>query len=210
VFFILNDTLSFPRVELAEEDGLLAVGGDLSPERLLLAYHSGIFPWYSDESPILWYAPHERFVVFPHKLKISKSMKQFLRSKKFKVTFDTAFSAVIKTCSKIKRKDQEDTWITQDMQEAYIRLHELGFAHSVEVWQENKLVGGLYGVLINKVFCGESMFSKVSNSSKIALIWLFNNLDINLVDCQVYTSHLESMGGEMISMKEYLRHLHHV
>ncbi len=210
MFFILNDTLSFPRVELAEEDGLLAVGGDLSPERLLLAYHSGIFPWYSDESPILWYAPHERFVVFPHKLKISKSMKQFLRSKKFKVTFDTAFSAVIKTCSKIKRKDQEDTWITQDMQEAYIRLHELGFAHSVEVWQENKLVGGLYGVLINKVFCGESMFSKVSNSSKIALIWLFNNLDINLVDCQVYTSHLESMGGEMISMKEYLRHLHHV
>ncbi|WP_353135484.1 leucyl/phenylalanyl-tRNA--protein transferase [Pseudopedobacter sp.] len=210
MFFILNDTLSFPRVELAEEDGLLAVGGDLSPERLLLAYHSGIFPWYSDESPILWYAPHERFVVFPHKLKISKSMKQILRSKKFKVTFDTAFSAVIKACSKIKRKDQEDTWITQDMQEAYIRLHELGFAHSVEVWQENKLVGGLYGVLINKVFCGESMFSKVSNSSKIALIWLFNNLDINLVDCQVYTSHLESMGGEMISMKEYLRHLHHV
>lgn len=210
MFFILDDTLSFPPVELAEEDGLLAVGGDLSAERLLLAYRNGIFPWYSDETPILWYAPHERFVIFPDKLKISKSMKQILRSGKFKITYDTVFPEVIKACSEIKRKDQEDTWITWDMQEAYIRLHKLGFAHSVEVWQKDILVGGLYGVLINKVFCGESMFSKVSNSSKLALIWIFQNLEINLVDCQVHTAHLESMGAEMISMKEYLRYLHNV
>lgn len=210
MFFILDDTLSFPPVELAEEDGLLAVGGDLSAERLLLAYRNGIFPWYSDETPILWYAPHERFVIFPDKLKISKSMKQILRSGKFKITYDTVFPEVIKACSEIKRKDQEDTWITWDMQEAYIRLHKLGFAHSVEVWQKDILVGGLYGVLINKVFCGESMFSKVSNTSKLALIWIFQNLEINLVDCQVHTAHLESMGAEMVSMKKYLRYLHNV
>ena len=207
MFFILDDTLSFPSVELAEEDGLLAVGGDLSPERLLLAYSNGIFPWYSEETPILWYAPHERFVIFPDKLKVSKSMKQIIRSEQFKITYDTAFPEVIKACSEIKRKDQESTWITQDMQEAYVRLYKLGLAHSVEVWKKDQLVGGLYGVLINKVFCGESMFSKISNSSKLALIWLFQNLDINLIDCQVHTAHLESMGAEMISMKEYLQYL---
>src|SRR5690606_20547583 len=143
----------------------------------------------------------ERFVIFPDKLKVSKSMRQIIRSEQFKITYDTAFPEVIKACSEIKRKDQESTWITQDMQEAYVRLYKLGLAHSVEVWRKDQLVGGLYGVLINKVFCGESMFSKISNSSKLALIWLFQNLDINLVDCQVHTAHLESMGAEMISMK---------
>lgn len=207
MIFRLGDDLIFPPTNLANEDGLLAVGGDLSPERLLLAYSNGIFPWYSDDTPILWYAPHERFVIFPDKLKISKSMKQIIRSGKFKITFDQAFSQVIKSCAKMERKDQDGTWITNDMQQAYIRLHQLGFAHSVEVWQENILVGGLYGVLINSVFCGESMFSKVSNTSKVALIWLIENIDLKLVDCQVYTAHLESMGAEMISMEEYQKYL---
>ncbi|ADY53583.1 leucyl/phenylalanyl-tRNA/protein transferase [Pseudopedobacter saltans DSM 12145] len=207
MIFKLEEELIFPPCHLAEEDGLLAVGGDLSPERLLLAYTNGIFPWYSDDTPILWYAPHERFVLFPEKLKISKSMKQVIRSGKFEVTIDEAFPEVIKTCAKITRKDQDGTWITNDMQKAYIKLFRLGFAHSVEVWEEGSLVGGLYGVLINKIFCGESMFSKTSNSSKLALIWLAENIDLKLIDCQVHTNHLESMGAEMISMEEYLKYL---
>lgn len=205
MIFQLDENVVFPPVHLAEEDGLLAVGGDLRPERLILAYGNGIFPWYSDETPILWYAPHERFVLFPHKVKVSKSMKQIQRSGKFKITFDSAFARVINACSVIKRHDQDGTWITNDMQKAYIKLHELGFAHSVEVWQDDQLVGGLYGVLINRVFCGESMFARASNASKLALIWLCENLDIDLIDCQVYTEHLESLGAEMINREEYLK-----
>ncbi|MBM3400936.1 MAG: leucyl/phenylalanyl-tRNA--protein transferase [Bacteroidetes bacterium] len=194
----------FPSTELAEEDGLLAFGGDLSAERLLLAYSNGIFPWYSEADPILWYAPRKRFVLFPQKLKISASMIKVLNSGKFKVTYDQDFAQIIQSCATIKRTKQKGTWITAEMMSAYIALHELGHAHSVEVWENNLLVGGLYGVQINQVFCGESMFSRVSNASKAALIYLCQKLDFKMIDCQVYTQHLESMGAEFISSDEYL------
>ena len=204
MIFRLDKRIAFPNPSLAEEDGLLAVGGDLSTDRLLLAYQNGIFPWYNDDTPILWYSPHERFVLFPDKLKISKSMRQVLRSGRFKVTYDQNFTDVIDACSTVNRKDQPGTWITADMKEAYIRLHREGHGHSVEVWEDEKLVGGLYGVQVGEVFCGESMFSKVSNASKIALISLCNTANYKLIDCQVYTEHLESMGARMISRDEYL------
>ena len=204
MIFRLDKRIIFPDPSLAEEDGLLAVGGDLSSKRLLLAYHNGIFPWYGDETPILWYSPHERFVLFPDELKVSKSMSQILRSGRFRVTYDQNFAEVIDACSTVKRKDQPGTWITFDMKEAYIRLHKEGHAHSVEVWDGEKLAGGLYGVQVGAVFCGESMFSKVSNASKVALINLCNTGKYKLIDCQVYTEHLESMGARMITRDEYL------
>lgn len=205
MFYQLSDTeIWFPKPELADDDGLLAVGGDLSHERLILAYHHGIFPWYSDESPILWYSPHVRFVLFPAKLKVSSSMNKVMKNGKFKITFDTAFADVISACAGISRKGEEGTWITEDMQMAYINFHNLGYSHSVEVWENDILVGGLYGVEVNKVFCGESMFSKANNASKAALIWLCCNKDFVMIDCQVHTPHLESLGAEMISRQEYL------
>jgi leucyl/phenylalanyl-tRNA--protein transferase len=204
MIFRLNKRLLFPDGGLAEEDGLLAVGGDLSTGRLLLAYRNGIFPWYNDDTPILWYSPHERFVLFPGELKISKSMRQVLRSGKFTVTYDQCFEKVIEACSAVKREGQDGTWITNDMQNAYIRLHHEGHAHSVEVWEQGDLVGGLYGVQIGSIFCGESMFSMVSNASKMALISLCNSCDYTLIDCQVHTEHLESMGARMITRKEYM------
>lgn len=204
MIFRLDKRIVFPNPSLAEKDGLLAVGGDLSTERLLLAYHNGIFPWYNDDTPILWYSPHERFVLFPDELKIAKSMRPVLKSGRFKVTYDQNFAQVIDACSVINRKDQPGTWITTDMKNAYIRMHMEGHAHSVEVWEDEKLVGGLYGVLVGEVFCGESMFSKVSNASKVALISLCNTNKYRLIDCQVYTEHLESLGARMISRKEYL------
>lgn len=207
IFELSDDELWFPEPELADEDGLLAIGGDLSAERLVLAYQCGIFPWFSEETPILWYAPHQRFVLIPDELKISKSMHKLLNSEKFRITFDTAFPDVIKACATISRLDQDGTWITSDMQEAYINLYRLGIAHSVEVWQNDQLVGGLYGIHINSVFCGESMFSKVSNASKAALIWLCQNKNYKFVDCQVHTSHLESLGAAFISMEQYLNFL---
>jgi len=207
MIFALDERLIFPNPELAEDDGLLAVGGDLSIGRLLLAYQNGIFPWYSDETPILWYSPHERFVLFPAELKIAKSMQQVLRSGKFRISFDEDFEGVISNCSSIGRKDQDGTWITADMRAAYLNLHRAGHAHSVEVWEADKLVGGLYGVQVNHVFCGESMFSKVSNASKAALIWLCTRKDFKLIDCQVHTEHLESMGARMISREEYCLNL---
>jgi leucyl/phenylalanyl-tRNA--protein transferase len=207
VICLSEDELWFPEPELADNDGLLAMGGDLSVERLVLAYKSGIFPWFSEETPILWYAPHQRFVLIPDQLRISKSMQKLLNSDKFRITFDTAFPDVIKACATISRLDQDGTWITSDMQEAYINLYRLGIAHSVEVWQNEQLVGGLYGVHINSVFCGESMFSKVSNASKAALIWLCQNKTYKLIDCQVHTSHLESLGASFISMNQYLNFL---
>ncbi|WP_026897625.1 leucyl/phenylalanyl-tRNA--protein transferase [Daejeonella oryzae] len=194
----------FPKPELADEDGLLAVGGDLSPERLLLAYSHGIFPWFSEETPILWYAPHERFVLFPDKIRISSSMKQVIRRKRFRITYDQNFPDVIRACASANRKDEPGTWITPDMIEAYIQLHEMGFAHSIEIWEGNKLAGGLYGVALNGVFCGESMFSQVSNASKMAMIALCENKKYRMIDCQMHTSHLESMGAEFISQKDYL------
>ena len=205
--FRLTDELIFPSPELAEDDGLLAVGGDLSPERLELAYSVGIFPWYSDETPILWYSPHERFVLFPKKLKLSKSMRKVLKTGIFKTTKDQAFEQVIKACARTPRKDQPGTWITAEMQKAYIDLHNLGLAHSIEVWQNNHLIGGLYGVRVNNIFCGESMFSKVSNASKVALTCLCREFNYTLIDCQFHTDHLESLGATYISRKDYMNFL---
>lgn len=207
VYQLSENTIWFPKPELADEDGLLAVGGDLSAERLVLAYQNGIFPWYSDESPVLWYAPHERFVLFPEKVKISSTMRKLMKTGKFRITFDQAFPEVIRSCANIPREDQPGTWITGDMQAAYINLFQLGYAHSLEVWENDLLVGGLYGLHINHVFCGESMFSTVSNASKAALIYLCQNKDYTLIDCQVYTSHLESLGAEFISRNRYLDYL---
>ena len=207
MIFRLDDRLLFPDPALAEPDGLLAVGGDLSVERLLLAYQSGIFPWYSDDSPILWYSPHERFVLLPGELIISRSLRQVLRSGRFRVSANECFEDVISECSSVPREGQDGTWITGDMKAAYITLHQRGFAHSVEVWDGDLLAGGLYGVNVGKVFCGESMFSKVSNASKVALVYLCNN-NYSLIDCQVHTAHLESLGAKMISRKDYLQVLH--
>lgn len=207
IFQLSEDTIWFPKSELADEDGLLAVGGDLSPARLILAYQNGIFPWFSEESPILWYAPHERFVLFPEKLKLSKTMRKLLKTNKFKLTFNTAFPDVIRACATISREDQLGTWITNDMEKAYIQLFELGYAHSVEVWEKDQLVGGLYGVEMNSVFCGESMFSKVSNASKVALISLCQNKNYKLIDCQVHSDHLESLGAEFISTNQFMEFL---
>ncbi|TSJ43850.1 leucyl/phenylalanyl-tRNA--protein transferase [Mucilaginibacter corticis] len=204
MIFRLNERLLFPDPELAEPDGLLAVGGDLSTERLVLAYQSGIFPWYSDDTPILWYSPHERFVLFPAELNVSSSMRRVLNSGRFKITYDECFAEVIQACSAADRPGQDGTWITEDMINAYIKLHEQGHAHSVEVWQDGDLVGGMYGVAVGDVFCGESMFSKVSNASKTALISFIKTGKYKLLDCQVHTDHMESMGARMISRKEYM------
>ena len=204
IFQLDENELVFPHPSLADEDGLLAVGGDLRTERLLLAYENAIFPWYSEDTPILWYAPHDRFVLYPQRLKISKSMQQVLRSRKFRVSCDTAFDRVIQYCASVLRKDQDGTWIVDDMQQAYSKLHREGFAHSIEVWQGEELVGGLYGVQVGKVFCGESMFALVSNASKVALIFLAQRFGLELIDCQIPSEHLERMGAETISQKEYL------
>ncbi len=204
MIFELNEQLIFPDPELADEDGLLAIGGDLSTERLMLAYQNGIFPWYSDETPILWYSPHERFVLFPDELHVSSSMRRAINSNKFRVTFDTCFDEVIAACSSVYRKDQDGTWITEDMKKAYMQLHKEGYAHSIEVWQADELVGGMYGVMVGDVFCGESMFSKVSNASKMALITLIKSGNYKLLDCQLHTEHLQLMGARMISRQEFL------
>jgi leucyl/phenylalanyl-tRNA---protein transferase len=186
---------------------LLAVGGDLSTERLVKAYQSGIFPWYSDDEPICWYAPHERCVLYPSKIKVSKTMKQVIDRRTFKITTNTAFEEVIYNCATTNRKFQDGTWITNDMQKAYIKLHQLGIAKSVEVWQNNELVGGLYGIDMQHIFCGESMFSKVSNASKAALIWLCKNNNYALIDCQVRTEHLISLGAEIMEQEKYMEFL---
>ena len=192
----------------ASKEGLLAYGGDLSPDRLVLAYSLGIFPWFDDDQPILWWSPDPRFVLFPSKLKVSKSMKQVLRNCDFEVTVNKNFNAVINECAKAKRPGQDSTWITNGMVEAYNTLHQLGFAKSVEVWQDQKLVAGLYGVdLNNGVFCGESMFSKVSNASKVAFISFIQNTNYKLIDCQIYTNHLESLGAEEMPRNEFLKYL---
>ena len=205
---LLTDDLSFPNHELASPEGVLAFGGDLSVERLLLAYKCGIFPWFEVDEPILWWSPDPRFVLFPEELKVSKSMKQVLRNSDFVVTVNTAFAYVIDACSKIKRDGQAGTWITNTMRNAYIELHEMGYATSVEVWQNETLVGGLYGVdLGNGVFCGESMFAKVSNASKVGFITFIQNTNYKLIDCQVYTSHLESLGAQDIPRDEFLSYL---
>ncbi|HHJ19843.1 MAG TPA: leucyl/phenylalanyl-tRNA--protein transferase [Gammaproteobacteria bacterium] len=204
-----NPNAPFPDVEQAfkEPDGLLAAGGDLSPPRLLNAYSQGIFPWYSPGEPILWWSPDPRCVLFPEKLKISRSLKRTLKKDPFDIHFNTAFADVMRACAE-PRPGQDGTWISDDMLNAYIKMHELGYAHSVECWQDGKLVGGLYGMLIGKVFFGESMFSRVSDASKVALVYLCEWLiskDVKLIDSQVHTAHLERMGAEMIPRREFVR-----
>ena len=201
----LSDEIVFPNPELSEEDGLLAFGGDLSIDRLLLAYSNGIFPWYNEGEPILWWSPKPRFVLKPDEIKISKSMKKIMKKGEFEVTFNNDFKGVISNC-KAMRENNEGTWITDEMKEAYINLFNNGFALSVETYLDGELVGGLYGVVIGRCYFGESMFSKVSNASKIALITLaerLKELNFEFIDCQVYTPHLESMGAKMVEWDEF-------
>jgi leucyl/phenylalanyl-tRNA---protein transferase len=201
VLFILDHNIAFPPPHLAEPDGLLAMGGDLSTERLLLAYRNGIFPWYEGED-ILWWSPDPRCVLFPEKLKLSKSLRPMLNRNAFRFTVNTAFEKVIHHCKSIPRAGQDGTWITDDMINAYINLHKLGHAHSAEVWEADELVGGLYGIRMGKVFFGESMFSLQSNASRYAFaryVELLKREGVALIDCQVHTPYLESMGAEMIS-----------
>ena len=205
--FLLNDDLEFPDPSLADEDGLLAIGGDLTADRLIKAYSLGVFPWFSEDEPILWFCPHERCVIFPEKIKISKSMKTIINSKKWAITVNKAFDEVIVACSKIPRKDQDGTWITDEMINAYKNLNLLGKALSIEVWENDVLIGGLYGVISNAVFCGESMFSKKSNASKMALIYLCTQLNFKLIDCQIPNDHLIRMGAEIINYNEFKKFL---
>jgi leucyl/phenylalanyl-tRNA--protein transferase len=208
--FVLNKELIFPPVEESEPDGLLAIGGDLSPERLLLAYRTGIFPWY-EGSHILWWCPDPRCVLFPQELRVSKSMQQLIKKNAFTFTINAAFGEVIANCKTISRRGQESTWITDEVRAAYNHMHALGRAHSAEVWLDGMLVGGLYGIRMGRVFFGESMFSKVSNASKYAFIRYAGQLiseGVELIDCQVYTEHLESLGARMIPRKEFTGYLH--
>lgn len=207
--FALEKDLYFPPVNLAEPDGLLAIGGDLSPQRLLLAYQRGIFPWYEGDY-ILWWCPDPRFVLFPAELKISKSMKALLKRNTFDFSINSAFKEVIQNCKEIKRSGQKGTWITNEVEKAYYKMHRLGYAISAEAWLNGELVGGVYGLKLGKVFFGESMFSKVSNASKYAFIKLVENLiqqEVELIDCQVYTEHLKSLGARMISREEFINRL---
>ncbi|MBY0245003.1 MAG: leucyl/phenylalanyl-tRNA--protein transferase [Sphingobacteriaceae bacterium] len=204
IFQLDNSNYLFPNPILAEDDGLLAIGGDLSVGRLKAAYQNGIFPWFSDHEPICWYAPKERCVIYPEEIKISKSMQKVLKNNTFEITQNNAFKEVIENCAFVFRKDQNGTWITKEMQKAYLNLHTQGWAHSIEVWQNKKLVGGLYGVVINDVFCGESMFSLVSNASKIALIELCKTKKYKLIDCQIPNDHLLSLGAKMINQNAFL------
>jgi leucyl/phenylalanyl-tRNA---protein transferase len=206
--YFLSRELYFPPAGQASPEGIVAVGGDLSPQRLMLAYSSGIFPWFEDDEPILWWSPPERMVLFFPELKISKSMRNVVNRGLFTVSFNKAFKEVITHCRDIKRDGQRGTWITQEMTDAYCKLHALGHAKSVEVWMGNELVGGLYGVDLGHVFCGESMFSKVPNASKVAFIALAKKLQIEnyrLLDCQVHNSHLESLGAREIHRDDFLR-----
>jgi len=204
--FSLDDSLRFPPVEFSEPDGLLAAGGDLSIKRLLAAYQNGIFPWY-EGNDILWWCPDPRFILFPEELKISKSMVKLLKDKNFEFTVNKDFKQVIDHCKTVSRKNQNGTWITPAIKAAYIDLHQAGYAHSAEAWLNNNIVGGLYGVKIGKVFFGESMFSTVSNASKFTFIKYVQQLTregITLIDCQVYTPHLESLGASMIPRNMFL------
>ena len=203
----LSKELVFPPVSQANADGILAVGGDLSPERLQLAYNSGIFPWFEEGEPSIWWSPNPRMVLFLDELIISESMRNIINRNIFKVTYSQNFREVILNCQKIKRDGQNGTWITNDMIEAYCKLNELGIAKSVEVWQDRELVGGLYGVDLGNIFCGESMFSTVSNASKVAFIALVSQLkaaNYKLLDCQVYNPHLESLGCREIDREQFI------
>ncbi len=206
---VLSEEIWFPSADEAIEDGLLAIGGDLNIDRLILAYKSGIFPWYDDDVP-MWWCPDPRFVLYPEDLKVSKSMKQLLKKNAFDFKIDTAFREVIINCKNAYRKDQDGTWINNDIVNAYCQLHKLGYAHSAEAWLGDELVGGLYGIKMGKVFFGESMFSKKSNSSKYAFIKMVQHLQnegVELIDCQIHTTHLESLGAKMIDRTIFLNQL---
>lgn len=208
--YIVTDRLYFPPLETANEFGIIAVGGDLSVERLLLAYKSGIFPWFSEDDPIIWYSLDPRMVLFLDEFKISKSLKQLLKKGEFKVTYNQAFEKVIEQCKTIQRPNQDSTWITDEMKKAYIDFHKAGYAKSVEVWKDDLLVGGLYGIDLGTVFCGESMFSSASNASKIALVFLVDKLKkekYHLIDCQMYTDYLASFGAREIPRLEFVTYL---
>jgi len=208
--FLLSDTIEFPPPHLATEDGLLAVGGDLSQKRLLLAYRMGIFPWFSNNEPILWWSPDPRFVLYPHEIKVSKTLKKVIKKDMFSVTMDLAFNEVINQCAQVRLGKNQGTWIVKDMIDAYCNLHESGFAHSVEVWLQGDLVGGLYGVSLGMCFFGESMFTLVSNASNVGLVKLVEHLkelSFDLIDCQVPTEHLIRFGARQIPRMRFLNQL---
>jgi leucyl/phenylalanyl-tRNA--protein transferase len=205
--YALNNTPAFPPPQWANEDGLLAVGGDLKPDRLISAYAQGIFPWYSEGEPILWWSPDPRWVLLPSQLIVSSGMRRILRQRKFQITFDKAFSRVIAACAETPRQGQDGTWISKDMQDAYCEMHALHLAHSVEVWQGPDLVGGLYGISLGNLFFGESMFSRVGNASKAGFITLVKGLErmgFGLIDCQTHTPHLESLGAQAMERSAFL------
>ncbi|KAB8151149.1 leucyl/phenylalanyl-tRNA--protein transferase [Kordia sp. TARA_039_SRF] len=208
--YFLTDKIAFPPVSETSPEGILAIGGDLQPERLLLAYKSGIFPWYGEDEPIIWWSPDPRMVLFPDELKVSKSMRQLLRRQPFSVTYNTAFEQVIQACAMIRRPGQDDTWITTEMEAAYIELFNMGYITSVEVWRDEKLVGGAYGVNLGRVFCGESMFAYESNASKFGFIHLVRKIQAEgcqIIDCQMHTNHLESLGAYEIPRELFLSFL---
>lgn len=204
--------MAFPPVDYANPDGLLAIGGKLTEDWLLLAYQNGIFPWFSEGDPIMWWSPNPRFVLKPENINVSKSMRPYLNSEQYSFKLDTDFEQVIEECSRIPRQGQNGTWITTHMKDAYIALHKIGMAHSAEIWESDQLIGGLYGVSIGKIFFGESMFSKKANASKLALIrmcrWL-SEKGFGLIDCQIYSEHLERMGAELISRESFRKLLNH-
>jgi leucyl/phenylalanyl-tRNA--protein transferase len=207
LFELSKNLIVFPDAEEALDDGLLAIGGDLSVRRLLLAYSKGIFPWYSGLSPILWWSPDPRFILFPDEFRVSKSLAKTIASGKFEIRVDTNFEVVIESCACINRKHEKGTWITDNMKKAYIRLHKAGYAHSFEAYFEGKLAGGLYGVSIGKAFFGESMFHLITDASKVATYYLVEfakKHNFLLIDSQIRTPHLESFGAKDISRKEYL------
>ena len=208
MFLLDSEEIAFPDPALYDfEGGLLAMGGDLSPERIWFAYQNGIFPWFNPEDDILWWCPDPRFVLFPEDLKISKSMKKILREGKFTFTENKCFEEVMKNCQAAERKGQDGTWITDEMIKAYSTLHRFGKAKSIEVWENDELVGGLYGVDLGHIFCGESMFAKVSNASKAGFIYFVEKYksQYQLIDCQVYTEHLASLGAKEIPKREFLK-----
>jgi len=208
--FMLSDKIEFPAPRLASEHGLLAVGGDLSQERLLLAYRMGIFPWYSDDEPLMWWSPDPRLVLYPREIRISKTLKKILRKNVFQVTMDLAFRDVIHHCADVRLEKNEETWIVDDMMDAYCRLYESGFAHSVEAWHQGELAGGIYGVSLGKCFFGESMFSRISNASSVALVKLMEYLDalsFDMLDCQIPTGHLIRFGAREVSRDRFLMEL---
>ena len=203
----LGDDHVFPSPRSANRHGVVASGGDLHPNRIIEAYKNGIFPWFESDDNLMWWSPDPRMILYPNKIKISKSLNSFIKKNPLKITFNKDFEEVIESCSNIKRLGQKGTWITKGLKESFIKLHEKGLAISVEVWENSQIVGGLYGLDLGDIFCGESMFSKSTNSSKVALVYLAKELKKNnyrFIDCQIPTAHLKSMGGEEISRDEFL------